>query len=100
MGTPDFAEGSFSTSKFPLPLPENSKARGKRKWEVCRRVMLDPLGHFLGSAPAEHFLRPSFIPAAHSIRRRAQGRSRPAHLGRRRLGLEGPEHGGMLDRHG
>ena len=51
-------------------------------------------------SPCGALSRPSFIPAAHSIRRRAQGRSRPAHLGRRRLGLEGPEHGGMLDRHG
>lgn len=97
-GTRDLVEGSFSISnrfRFPRCLQ-----RGNGKWEVCRRVILDPLGHFLGSAPAEHFLRPSFIPAAHSIRRRAQGRSRPAHLGRRRLGLEGPEHDGMLDRHG
>ena len=51
-------------------------------------------------SPCGALSRPSFIPAVHSIRRRAQGRSRPAHLGRRRLGLEGPEHGGRLDRHG
>jgi hypothetical protein len=42
----------------------------------------------------------SFIPATHPDRCRVEWRSRPAHLGRRRLGLDGREHGSTLDWHG
>jgi hypothetical protein len=42
----------------------------------------------------------SFIPATHPHRCRVEWRSRPAHLGRRRLGLDGREHGSALDWHG
>src|SRR6202158_5524758 len=42
----------------------------------------------------------SFIPATHPDRCRVEWRSRPAHLGRRRLGLDGREHGRTLDWHG
>ena len=43
---------------------------------------------------------PSFIPATHPDRRRVEWQSRPAPFGRRRLGLDGREHGGTLEWHG
>ena len=43
-----------------------------------RYFSLLPSVHFLGSAPAARPSSPSFIPAIHPHRRRAQGRSRPA----------------------
>ena len=100
LGTRNLADRSISTSNFPTSAPRDLYNAREREvgslWAYDARSS-GPLPLF---SPCGALSRPSFIPAAHSIRRRAQGRSRPAHLGRRRLGLEGPEHGGMLDRHG
>ena len=78
LGTRGLADRSISTSNFPLPLPEISTTRGNGKWEVCGPTTLGPLGHFLCSAPAEHFLAlPSSQPPIPSAGAHRGGQDRP-----------------------
>jgi hypothetical protein len=101
-----FAAHQFSEKMMVIPNPlillhfRNSASRipyNVREREVEVGPPQRVIASILSSAPAEPFS----VPAAPSERRRAQRLSRPARLqGRRRLGLDGREHDGMLRRLG
>ena len=87
----------------PVPVPNVSTARGNGNGNAglprhgCTSLpCFLSRANFLGSAPSGA----SFIPATHPHRCRVEWQSRPAPLGRRRLGLDGREHGGTLEWHG